>query len=69
MSLIRDKIPLVVRNDLHGYQLLGLVVSALEDSTEAVLTHHLQDLIAEGDVVIDSLRLKPPLITLRTNCE
>ena len=63
LSLIHDKIPFLVRNDLHGYQLLGFVVSALEDSTEGALTHQLQDLIAGGDVVFDNLHLTPPFIT------
>lgn len=56
-------IPFVVHNDLHGYQLLGFVVSALEDPTVAALTQHLQDLIAVGDVVFDNLYLKTPFIT------
>ena len=63
LSLIHDKLPLVVCNDLHGYQLLGFVVSALEDSTEGALTHQLQDLKAVGDVVFDNLHLTPPIIT------
>ena len=61
LSLIHDEIPLLLPNNFHGHQLPGLVVSALEDSTEASLTHHLHDLIAVGHVVFDNLRLKKPI--------